>query len=139
MGLAHTSLIALLASAGALKLAPSRTSRMSMSLAGHDSKKLVGANGELLDCIAAAANGAEIEECELAYSEAFDATGGMSDSTTTREVAAPSPLSSKIDGKALAGANGELLDCIAAAADGREIEECELSFESSFKSLDESS
>ena len=99
-----------------------------------DGTALVGANGELLDCIAEAVNGDEIEQCELKYTAAFD------DATAndTRQAAVhategrKTKPTSTVDGEKLVGANGQLLDCIAAADNGEEIEACELVFEEAF-------
>ena len=116
------------------QLPPSRTALLVMGET-VDGKALVGANGELLDCIAQAVNGKEIEECEMNYTAAFDdATAADSQPSPVAHTGQERKVTSTstVDGEKLVGANGELLDCIAQAENGQEIEECELSYTTTF-------
>jgi len=100
----------------------------------EQSTSLGVANGELLDCIAAAEGGAEIEECELAYDAAFDdgtQNGQPATSKAEQQPASTAPDASVPDEQRqqMVSATGALLDCIAEAEGGAEIEECELAYD----------
>jgi len=114
-----------------------------------DREVLADASGTLLDCISEASSGAEIEACELAYEELT----GMNADERSRPAATPAPapeakkprdLWNQITSlwraadapppptspyEKIGVASGELLDCIAAAENGEQIEQCELVFE----------
>ena len=105
--------------------------RMVMPLDRTDNTGLAGATEDLLQCMADAATGEEIESCELAYEEKFDAAAAASD-----QPAAPDGMSNE-DRERLWGANGQLLNCIEEATTGEDIESCELAYDATFEELEE--
>lgn len=132
---------------------PYATAATRLPLLDEDRETLASASGNLLDCIAVASNGVEIEACELAYEDATRAEAdkrprpaaahapapeakkprALWDQITSLWRAADAPLPSPSPCEKIGTASGELLDCIAAAENGEQIEQCELVFEDEAK------
>ena len=106
--------------------------KMVMPLDRTDNTGLAGATEDLLQCMADASTGEEIESCELAYEEKFDAAAVASH----HQAVAPDGMSSE-DRERLWGANGKLLNCIEEATTGEDIESCELAYDATFEELEE--
>lgn len=97
-----------------------------MTLVASTDTDLGDATTELLQCMADADNGDDIEACELAYDDVFNNEQGKSgdgESKTAMDSA---------DRAKLWSANGEFLDCVADASNGEEIESCEMDYDAAY-------
>lgn len=82
------------------------------------------ATTELLQCMADAANGDDIEACELAYDEVYN--------SEQAKASEEKPAMDSADRAKLWNANGDFLDCVADASNGEEIESCEMAYDAAY-------
>ena len=104
---------------------PSPT-RLTASDLGRDTD-LGDATTELLQCMADASNGEDIEACETAYDDVYDSEQAKADTASGEK-----PAMDSDDRAKLWNANGDFLDCVADASNGEDIESCEMAYDDTY-------
>ena len=100
--------------------------RLTASDTGRDTD-LGDATTELLQCMADAANGDDIEACEMAYDDVYNSEQAKADTASEEK-----PAMDSADRAKLWNANGDFLDCVADASNGEEIESCEMAYDDAY-------
>ena len=100
--------------------------RLTASDTGRETD-LGDATTELLQCMADAANGDDIEACEMAYDDVYNSEQAKADTASEEK-----PAMDSADRAKLWNANGDFLDCVADASNGEEIESCEMAYDDAY-------